>query len=91
MIAVVLVAPACGADRGPLLIVGDGPERADLEALAKKVSPDRAAVRFLGICEAPERVLQACDLFILPSQREGLSVALLEAMACGLVPIVSDR
>lgn len=76
--------------RGPLLIVGDGPERAGLEALAEEVSQSPGSVRFLGRVDVPERILKACDFFILPSQREGLSVALLEAMACGLVPIVSD-
>jgi glycosyltransferase involved in cell wall biosynthesis len=68
--------------------VGDGPEAPGLKRLADEVAP--GAVRFLGKQDAPERILKAGDLFFLPSQREGLSVALLEAMACGLVPVVSD-
>ena len=76
------------ADRGPLLVAGDGSERDELGRLAAEVAPE--SVRFLGKVDRPEHILKACDLFILPSQREGLSVALLEAMACGLVPVVSD-
>ena len=75
-------------DRGPLLIAGAGPEEEGLRELATELGSP--AIRFLGRTDQPERVLRAADLFILPSQREGQSVALLEAMACGLVPVVSD-
>lgn len=74
--------------KGPLFIVGDGPDRDELTAIANELAPDR--IHFLGPRDAPEQVLRGCDLFVLPSQREGQSVALLEAMACGLVPVVSD-
>ncbi|MDH3223229.1 MAG: glycosyltransferase family 4 protein [Gemmatimonadota bacterium] len=76
------------AETGPLLVVGEGPEEEGLRRLAADVAP--SSVRFLGRMDTPETVLKAADLFILPSQREGQSVALLEAMACGLVPVVSD-
>ena len=76
------------SERGHLLVVGDGPEAGALAALAQEVAPH--SVHMLGRRDAPERVLKAADLFFLPSQREGLSMALLEAMACGLAPIVSD-
>jgi glycosyltransferase involved in cell wall biosynthesis len=69
-----------------LLVAGDGPQRAELERLAS-VSE---AVRLLGYRRDVERVLAAGDFFVLPSQREGLSFALLEAMAQGLPPVVSD-
>ena len=75
-------------DRGPLLVAGAGPEEEGLRELATELGSP--AIRFLGRTDQPERVLRAADLFILPSQREGQSVALLEAMACGLVPVVSD-
>lgn len=67
------------------LIVGDGPERAKLEALAAELGVgDRIA--FLGArphAEMP-RLLPAGDLAVFPSLVEATSVAALECMACGL-------
>ena len=67
-----------------LLVAGDGPQAADVRARAG------AAVRPLGFRRDPERLLCAADLFVLPSTREGLSFAVLEAMAHGLAMVVSD-
>ena len=67
-----------------LWIVGGGPERGRLEALAR----DRGVaerVRFLGVVphqRMPE-VYSAADLLVLASQREGWPNVMLEAMACG--------
>lgn len=47
-------------------------------------------VRFLGFCSDVPQVLKACDVFCFPSQREGLGIAALEAMACGL-PLVTSN
>ena len=71
-----------------LLIVGEGPEREKLEALA---SGD-ARIHFLGYKPRPEalKLLKGSDVFVLPSIHEGLSTALLEAMALG-VPVVASR
>jgi rhamnosyl/mannosyltransferase len=76
-----------------LAILGDGPERAVLERLARTVGvADR--VRFLG--ELPDDDLvawyHACDLFVLPSvtRQETFGMVLLEAMACGK-PVVSTE
>jgi glycosyltransferase involved in cell wall biosynthesis len=66
-----------------LLMAGDGPLR---DQLAREGAP----VRLLGQQADVRRVLAAADFFVLASRREGLSFALLEAMACGLAPVVSD-
>jgi glycosyltransferase involved in cell wall biosynthesis len=72
-----------------LLIAGDGPLRDSLERRVRDLGiGDR--VRFLGVCGAPDRLLQASRAFLLPSRAEGLSNALLEAMATGL-PCVASR
>jgi glycosyltransferase involved in cell wall biosynthesis len=76
-----------GAD-AQLVIIGDGPERLDLERLSRDLG--NASVRFVGETERVVDYLKAADIFILPSEHEGLSVALLEAMASGLAPLVTD-
>jgi glycosyltransferase involved in cell wall biosynthesis len=66
------------------LIAGDGPERARLERdLAEHAVT--ASTRLLGAVANDEirRLLQATDVFFLPSSMEGLSLAIYEAMACG--------
>jgi glycosyltransferase involved in cell wall biosynthesis len=70
-------------------IIGNGPEHANLKDLATTLNANCA---FLGDQqkEAINQTLKASRLFILLSQYEGLSFALLEAMAAGITPIVSD-
>jgi glycosyltransferase involved in cell wall biosynthesis len=72
-----------------LLIVGEGECRDDLHTLAEELQITRT-VRFLGQRRDPEELLPACDVFVLSSLSEGLSFAILEAMACGL-PVVATR
>ncbi len=71
-----------------VLLVGEGPERDQLERTAR----DRGltAVRFLGNRPDVPRLLAASDLFVLPSLWEGLPMALLEGMASGLPVIATD-
>jgi glycosyltransferase involved in cell wall biosynthesis len=65
-----------------LLLAGDGPARPRLEREAKGLP-----VTFLGLCPDVPALLRDLDLFCLPSRREGMPLALLEAMAHG-VPCV---
>jgi glycosyltransferase involved in cell wall biosynthesis len=67
-----------------LVLVGDGPERAALEKLAADLG---VRARFVGEQENPYPYYHLFNCFSLSSQTEGLSIALLEALAFGL-PIV---
>ncbi|RLD07788.1 MAG: hypothetical protein DRI32_00175 [Chloroflexi bacterium] len=70
--------------RAELLIVGAGAEEASLQAIAGE------GIHFMGSTDDVRPFLQMADIFVLPSVAEGLSVALLESMACGLVPLLTD-
>jgi N-acetyl-alpha-D-glucosaminyl L-malate synthase BshA len=72
-----------------LLMIGDGPDRADAEREAHELGVERD-VRFLGRLDRVVDLLQATDLFLLPSQTESFGLAALEAMACGS-PVVASR
>jgi L-malate glycosyltransferase len=71
-----------------LRLVGDGPDRAGLEAqvAARGLSAD---VEFLGEQIDLPAVLRGADLFLLPSETESFGLVALEAMACGL-PVVAS-
>lgn len=72
-----------------LWIAGDGPERASLERRASELGIG-ARVRFLGRRDDTADLLAACDVFVLPSRREGLGVAALEAMAAARPVVATD-
>lgn len=72
-----------------MLIVGDGPERETLRRLARELDPGGHAV-FVGAMPDAVRVLPLVDLYVTASRREGLPLAVLEAMACG-VPVLATR
>jgi N-acetyl-alpha-D-glucosaminyl L-malate synthase BshA len=72
-----------------LVMIGDGPERVDAENEARELGVSQD-VRFLGRLDSVASLLQASDLFILPSQTESFGLAALEAMACG-APVVASR
>ncbi len=65
-----------------LAIVGDGPERARIEALARELKIAER-VLFPGTVAAPEGWLQAMDVYAISSDTEQLPISLLEAMAAG--------
>jgi glycosyltransferase involved in cell wall biosynthesis len=71
-----------------LVLVGDGPERPALEALACELGI-ADSVRFAGARSDTCRLLRLFDVFALSSQTEGISIALLEAMAAGLPAVVT--
>lgn len=72
-----------------LQLLGHGTRRAQYEALAQELAIDRL-VNFVGQVSSPLEYLQKSDLFVLPSRSEGMSNALLEAMAIGLPCIVTS-
>ncbi len=70
------------------VIVGDGPERAKLEGIAKALNLEDN-VFFTGFLpyERVIALMKASKVFVLPSRREGFGMVALEAMACGLPAI----
>ncbi|MDH7578547.1 MAG: glycosyltransferase family 4 protein [Bacillota bacterium] len=70
-----------------VFLAGDGPLRLYLEELIKRLGVENRII-FLGFRDDMGDLLAACDLVVLPSLREGLSIALLEAMAAGK-PIIT--
>ena len=86
--AAAAVATAAAGARLVLLVAGDGPLRSELEETAGR--DGGGAVRVLGFRADVGTLLEAADFFVLSSLHEGLSYALLEAMAMGLPPVVSD-
>jgi len=72
-----------------LLLIGDGPLRADLEKQIAALDLG-GAVHLLGARGDVEAILPALDAFVLASSTEGLSNAILEAQACGL-PVAATR
>ena len=69
-----------------LVVAGDGPERARLEALARRIAPGR--VEFCGSVADSAEVLAAADVLVLASETEGLPGVLVEAGMVG-VPVVA--
>ena len=80
----------CNFDPGNVLaIVGDGPLAASLQLSYG----EEESIVWLGFVAEEERrieILRGADVFILPSLVEGLSLSLLEAMACGLACLATD-
>jgi glycosyltransferase involved in cell wall biosynthesis len=75
-----------------LILIGEGLEQASLVRRARAhsltVGPGQA-VELAGGLADPSRALHDADLFVLPSREEGMSIALLEAMALG-IPLVAS-
>jgi N-acetyl-alpha-D-glucosaminyl L-malate synthase BshA len=72
-----------------LLLIGDGPERPELEAYTRSSSFCND-IKFLGKQEQIEDILPIADLFLLPSEYESFGLSALEAMAAE-VPVISTN
>ena len=73
-----------------LLLVGDGVLRPDVEQQAEALGI-RDRVLFTGVRTDVDRLLQAMDVFLMPSLFEGLPVSIVEAQAAGLPCLISDK
>ncbi|MEX1192318.1 MAG: N-acetyl-alpha-D-glucosaminyl L-malate synthase BshA [Brumimicrobium sp.] len=72
-----------------LLLIGDGPDRHNVESLCRELGNcDR--VKMVGKIRDASELLKTADLFLLPSQTESFGLAALEAMAVG-VPVISSN
>jgi L-malate glycosyltransferase len=72
-----------------LLLIGDGPERSQLESQAREWNIMQH-VRFLGNVETINEILPVGDIFLMPSENESFGLAALEAMACGM-PVIGAK
>lgn len=73
-----------------LVLVGDGPLKGKIKTQAQKLGIVNR-VKFLGSRNDVNKLLQAFDLFVMPSLWEGLGIAAIEAQTSGLNTIVSDN
>jgi glycosyltransferase involved in cell wall biosynthesis len=73
-----------------ILLAGEGPERPRLETLASELAERGIRVSFLGRHTRVPELLNALDVYVLPSINEGISNSLLEAMATGLPVLVTN-
>lgn len=76
-------------ERVCLLLVGDGPEMDLVKHRVKELHMEKNVI-FLGIRHDIEKLLQAMDIFVLPSYFEGLPFVAIEAQMAGLKVILSD-
>ena len=72
-----------------LLLVGDGPERKNIEDQVREKGVCEH-VKFLGKIDAVEQIFSVSDLFLMTSEKESFGLSALEAMACK-VPVVSTN
>jgi glycosyltransferase involved in cell wall biosynthesis len=72
-----------------LVLFGDGSDR---ETIEREIERHGVAefVRLPGWTDAPLDAYRTLDVFAMTSQSEGMSISLMEAMACGVAPVVTD-
>jgi glycosyltransferase involved in cell wall biosynthesis len=71
------------------IIVGEGPERKELESLIKKTNL-KEKIFLIGELKDASKYIKAFDLFVLPSRYEGLSITLIEALFAQIPILASD-
>lgn len=69
-----------------LLLIGDGKELEDL----KKLAGNDSRIKFIGRVPSPIKYLRISDYFVSASLSEGLPLAVMEGMGCGLPAILSN-
>jgi len=87
-----LEALAAATDKLPpfkLILIGDGPERHNIEKLCKKLKMSEK-VKFTGFVQDPEKFYDKVDLALLPSLGEGIPLSLLEVMRWGIPCVASN-
>ena len=72
-----------------LAIIGDGPQRENLENLIKELNLENK-VFMLGHRDDVSEILPSLDIFVLPSSQEALGTSILEASACGVSVVASN-
>lgn len=72
-----------------LLIIGDGPLRAELEQQAKPLL-EKGTVHFCGFVKDAARLLPGADVMVISSDREGFPYAMVEAL-CAKIPVISTQ
>jgi glycosyltransferase involved in cell wall biosynthesis len=72
-----------------LVLLGDGPQRAELEAQAASLGIAEN-ITFTGVVDNVQEWLSRAKIFVNLSNQEGVPMAMIEAMLCGLVPVVTS-
>jgi glycosyltransferase involved in cell wall biosynthesis len=72
-----------------LIIAGEGPDIGILRKMIKDLNLDKYVI-FTGFMKKPQEVLSLFDVILFPSRKEGIPFGLLEGMAAGCLPIVSN-
>ena len=72
-----------------LLILGEGEQRDEIQATINRLGLDEN-IKLAGFQDNPYKYLKSADYYLSTSHWEGFHITILEAMACGAVPVVTD-
>lgn len=89
MLQALALLASCGYHDCRLTLVGSGDDQSSLEELGARLGIS-SMLSFVGECANPQGLVAQADLFVLPSRREGLPNALLEAMHVGTCVVAAD-